>query len=152
MVIVNIIIEKHESHYCRAMADRVTALRSLNSSRGLGRGSRIRRGTAAAELPEGWRIERQSSKCNVWYDEDGKRYRSSIAVQKELKKRRILTDYGRLGIANNSNAYPFSRNAASSCNTAVLRASLLAAIASLSVRVRAKESQENKAWNTVPSH
>ena len=62
MVGVNIIIAKHEFNYSHAMADH---LLSLNASRGLGHGLRMRRGTAAAELPEGWRAERYSLAAKI---------------------------------------------------------------------------------------
>ena len=51
----------------------------LNARLGRGVGSRVH--IQEADLPDGWRIERTSHKCYVWYDEKGKRYRTSTEVK-----------------------------------------------------------------------
>ena len=71
------------------MISRRTAVRStkmashaiaLVSSRGVGEGSRMPKGTAKDDLPAGWRYERRSEKYSVWDDDKGWRYKSSTEV------------------------------------------------------------------------
>ena len=61
----------------------------LNLSRGRGPGSRL--AIAQNALPEGWKCEHKSPKYLVWTDDQGKRYRSSMAVKLALKDRGFLT-------------------------------------------------------------
>ena len=48
------------------------------------------KGTAKDDLPVGWRYERRSKKYSVWYDDKGRRYKSSTEVQAELRKQGLL--------------------------------------------------------------
>ena len=41
-------------------------------------------------LPPGWRQEKKGPKYTVWYDDKGKRYKSSIEVVKALNLRGLL--------------------------------------------------------------
>lgn len=61
----------------------------LNTRRGLGFGSRL--AVAQSSLPANWKCEQKSSKYLVWTDDQGKRYRSSMAVRQALKDKGILT-------------------------------------------------------------
>ena len=63
--------------YCGSMAD------PLHELRGLGYSSRFR--VSGKDLPLGWRQERRSSKYTVWYDDKGKRYKSSREVELALQ-------------------------------------------------------------------
>jgi len=83
------------------MISRRTAVRStkmashaiaLVSSRGVGEGPQIPKGTAKDDLPAGWRYERRSEKYSVWYDDKGRRYKSSTEVQAELRKQGLLLE------------------------------------------------------------
>lgn len=51
----------------------------------------------ASELPAGWSCERKSKKCTLWYDDKGIQYRSSIAVEQELRKRYLISEYEATG-------------------------------------------------------
>ena len=77
----------------RRMAVRSTKMAShavaLVSSREVGEGSRMPKGIA---LPAGWRYERRSEKYSVWYDDKGRRYKSSTEVQEELRKQGLLLE------------------------------------------------------------
>ena len=61
----------------------------LNEKRGTGQGSRSL--VQESDLPEGWRYERHSGRYCVWYDEQGKRYKSSKEVQARLKELGLLS-------------------------------------------------------------
>ena len=43
-----------------------------------------------ADLPQGWRFERRTAKSCVWFDESGRRYKSSKEVWKALRDRKLL--------------------------------------------------------------
>ena len=60
------------------MADR------LHELRGTGYASRFL--ISASDLPPGWRQERRSSKYTVWYDDKGRRYKSSHKVERALRE------------------------------------------------------------------
>ena len=60
------------------MADR------LHELRGVGYSSRFR--VCGGDLPSGWRQERRSSKYTVWYDDKGRRYKSSREVELALRE------------------------------------------------------------------
>ena len=62
----------------------------LNELRGKGIGSRLQ--VSEVDLPEGWRFERRSAKYSVWYDEQGKQYRSSKDVKLALKRQRVNSE------------------------------------------------------------
>ena len=49
---------------------------ALHVKRGMGNSSRFR--VSENRLPPGWRREQKSSKYTVWYDDRGKRYKSSV--------------------------------------------------------------------------
>lgn len=59
----------------------------VNTRLGRGVGSRLQ--VQQADLPDGWRVERASAKCCVWYDEKGRRYRTSTEVVNALRKRNL---------------------------------------------------------------
>ena len=59
----------------------------VNTWLGRGVGSRLQ--IQQADLPDGWRMERASPKCCVWFDEKGRRYRTSREVVNALRKRDI---------------------------------------------------------------
>lgn len=71
------------------MADRSAA---MNLKQGVGDGSRTPAAATSGNLPQGWRFERRSDKYCVWFDEAGKRYKSSSEVEVELKKRGMLLE------------------------------------------------------------
>ena len=50
------------------------------------------KGTAKNDLSAGWRYERRREKYNVWYDDKGRRYKSSTEVQAELRKQGLLLE------------------------------------------------------------
>ena len=62
----------------------------LNEQRGSGVGSRLS-ASVSTDLPSGWRIEHQSPKSCVWFDDRGKRYiyiyKSSKQVEAALRER-----------------------------------------------------------------
>ena len=60
----------------------------LSRQRGSGSGSRLM--VSEVDLPEGWRFERRSKKSCVWFDENGRRYKSSKEVWKALRERGLL--------------------------------------------------------------
>ena len=64
------------------------APRRLNELRGSGLGSRM--AVSARNLPSGWRFERRSEKYCVWFDDQGKRYKSSRDVEAAMKERGLL--------------------------------------------------------------
>ena len=55
---------------------------SMNQKRGVGYGARF--SIAEGDLPPGWRCERRGPKYTVWYDDQGKLYRSSKEVEQAL--------------------------------------------------------------------
>ena len=61
----------------------------LNEKRGTGQGSRSL--VQESDLPEGWRYERHSDRYCVWFDEQGKCYKSSKEVQARLKELGLLS-------------------------------------------------------------
>ena len=65
---------------------------ALVSSRGVGEGSRIPKGTVKDDLPVGWWYDKRSKKYSVWYDDKGRRYKSSTEVQAELRKQGLLLE------------------------------------------------------------
>lgn len=62
---------------------------ALHQKRGVGYSSRFR---VSDSLPPGWRREQKSSKYTVWYDDMGRRYKSSVEVERALKERNLLSD------------------------------------------------------------
>lgn len=62
--------------------------KALNAKRGVGFGSRFL--VSAEDLPEGWQIEKHSDKFCVWFDDQGRRYKSSKEVQVALRERKPL--------------------------------------------------------------
>ena len=84
-----IMISRHTAVRSTTMASHAIA---LVSSRGVGKGSQIQKGTAKDNLPVGLRYERRSEKCSVWYDDKGWRYKSSTEVQAELRKQGLLLE------------------------------------------------------------
>ena len=58
----------------------------LNEQIGSGVGSRLS-ASINTDLPSGWRIERQSAKSCVWFDDRGKQYKSSKQVEAALRER-----------------------------------------------------------------
>lgn len=48
-----------------------------------------------SDLPEGWRFERKSERYCVWFDDQGRRYKSSKEVEAALMKQGCLaaSDY-----------------------------------------------------------
>ena len=63
---------------------------SSNQKRGVGYGARFN--VAEGDLPPGWRCERRGPKYTVWYDNQGKVYRSSKEVEQALMTERLLGD------------------------------------------------------------
>ena len=61
---------------------------ALHQKRGVGYSSRFR---VSDSLPPGWRREQKSSKYTVWYDDMGRRYKSSVEVERALKERNFQT-------------------------------------------------------------
>lgn len=61
---------------------------TLHAKRGVGYSSRFR--VSETRLPSGWRREQKSLKYTVWYDDKGKRYKSSVEVERVLKERGLL--------------------------------------------------------------
>ena len=59
-----------------------------HETRGVGYASRFR--VSKDNLPPGWRAEKKSSKCTVWFDEKGNYYRSSLDVERALRERELL--------------------------------------------------------------
>lgn len=64
------------------------APKRLNELCGSGLGSRM--AVSASNLPSGWRFERRSEKYCVWFDDQGKRYKSSKQVEAAMKERGLL--------------------------------------------------------------
>ena len=60
--------------------------KQLNEQRGSSVGSRLS-ASVSTDLPSGWRIECQSAKSCVWFDDRGKRYESSKQVEAMLMER-----------------------------------------------------------------
>ena len=77
-------VEPREQIGLAKMARRLDAKR-LNEQRGSGLESRM--AVSPSDLPEGWRFERHSGKCCIWYDDRGKKYRSSKEVLVALRER-----------------------------------------------------------------
>ena len=63
---------------------------SLHEKCGVGYSSRFR--IREGDLPPGWRQVQSSPKCTVWYDDKGKRYRTSLAVERAIREQGFLTD------------------------------------------------------------
>ena len=59
-----------------------------HETHGVGYASRFR--VSKDNLPPGWRAEKKSSKCTVWFDEKGTYYRSSLDVERALRERELL--------------------------------------------------------------
>lgn len=57
----------------------------LHKLRGTGYASRFR--ISATDLSPGWRQEQKSHKYTVWYDDKGKRYKSSEEVERAIRAR-----------------------------------------------------------------
>ena len=62
---------------------------ALHQKRGVGYSSRFR---IPDSLPPGWRQEQKSLKYTVWYNDMGRRYKSSVEVERALKERNLLSD------------------------------------------------------------
>ena len=62
---------------------------ALHQKHGVGYSSRFR---VPDSPPPGWRREQKSSKYTVWYDNMGRRYKSSVEVECALKERNLLSD------------------------------------------------------------
>ena len=63
----------------------------LNSSRGRGEGSRMSF-TTESSLSEGWTFKRMSPKYCLWFNDHGKRYRSSLEVEAALREQGFLAN------------------------------------------------------------
>ena len=80
--------EPREEQAGPSKANRRLFCSTATAARGKGYGSRFK--VSENELPAGWRCEQKSKKCTLWYDDKGTQYRSSIAVERELRKRRFI--------------------------------------------------------------
>lgn len=89
-----------ESSSCSTSADAAavatnTVFSALHQKRGLGYGSRFQ--VTLDNLPPGWRCEKKSSKYTAWYDAQGKRYKSSVDVERALREQGFLHESGLSG-------------------------------------------------------
>lgn len=79
-------------------------LKALNAKRGVGFGSHFL--VSAEDLPEGWQVEKRSDKFCVWFDDQGRRYKSSKEVQATLRERKLLgIDEGGSGTDTDASEY-----------------------------------------------
>ena len=76
----------------------------MNTKRGEGFSSRFV--VSTDDLPEGWRFE-SAVKSSVWFDDQGRRYKSSKEIQVTSHERRLLeTDKG--GSATDTDASEYA--------------------------------------------
>ena len=59
-------------------------MEALNAKRGSGLGARMH--VLEDDLPDGWSFERKSERYCVWFDDQGRRYKSSKEVDAALRE------------------------------------------------------------------